>query len=192
MAGYEENSKKITRRDTLKAAVAVAGASAFATPVVAGVFSTRVSAAQCNPKTDSFVIEGTGIDGSQSWNQNCGQPTGNKVGRYNGQDQPVKLAGGNGTVTVRVGDSGTDNRKVNVSYYVIDSNDFECTATFTLTDCGGLNEATVLYSVDDGTWPPGAKVLPWCHVCPQDQLTQQSQQAAQNRLVLAEVFCCPK
>ena len=112
--------------------------------------------------------------------------------RYNGQKRTVTLLNGE-EVIVRVGNDGTDNFDVDITYYIVLSDLYECTATFTLSECGGTGQPEILMSTDGGNWPDGANSLPWCHVCPGDPDRDPNVLGSpSNRLVLAEVFCCPK
>jgi hypothetical protein len=67
-----EADSTLSRRDALLATAKVVGVTAFAAPVVVGVFSTSAMATGgCNPGTDSDAIQATIVTGSWTTVCNC-------------------------------------------------------------------------------------------------------------------------
>jgi hypothetical protein len=135
MAGY---TNQLSRREALKAAGVAAGAAAFASPVVVGVFSTQASAAGCDPSIDSDALDL--LNGTpKNWNTNCqtkssaGRPY--PWGRYNAQRTTATLPGSAGQASIDFGNDGTDNYPVHCSFYTLSAPaGWLCSATFVTGD----------------------------------------------------------
>lgn len=202
-------SNTITRRDALRKAGLAAGAAAFATPTVVGVFSSRASAQRtlpCDPGLDSDAVVLTAFDVAD-WNQNCGgnantdpfPPPGDEdaYGRYNGQDATSVLAVNGNQVTVQIGEAGTDNEWVSISYYTITNvpAGWQCFADFRMENANGgvgcPSGVETLSSPGNNTDPVvpfGALALPYCA----DTTNQGNADCPSSaKLVLLSVTCCP-
>jgi hypothetical protein len=193
-----EKSSSISRRDALKLSAGVAGAAAFATPVVVGAFQAPALGGQpfptCDPETDSdaVVIESaTGND----WNINC--ESGSTWGRYNSQQSVFGSSIGN--VTIQFGELGVDNFDVEDSYYsIIAPAGYECVATWALKDsngtstCDGVGETTntsVPANPTSGGRPTFA--LPYCKAKVQNGAHQGEDTCDTNlRLEVVSLVCC--
>lgn len=193
--------KTISRREALKTTAKVAGAAAFAAPVIAGVFSAPAAHAvfsNCDPLTNSYAKKATNITGNE-WNTNgaAGYP----FGRYNGQNRNFNLQGLQGTISL--GGQGVDNFDVRTSYYYINLTGYNCEATFRVENCGPNNDQNgeVDYS-QPSVSGIGYGPLPFCSdeypgaypnspapppVIPADQ----DYTDANAQLVLVSIYCCP-
>lgn len=202
----ESDNGKISRREALATGAKVAGAAAFATPVVMGVFSSAASAGldvpdRCNPDVDSDAIDV--LQGSpRRWNINCEKQS-SFAGRYNAQRTEVTIPGTTETVIISFGDAGVDNFPVECSYYTIDAPEgWDCEATFQVEAPNGVEgcvDGTEATS-DPGechpdfqatnpsfTPPPGALPLPYCYVPGGTPNACDSS----VKLALVSFFCCP-
>ena len=179
------------RREALKFSAKVAGAAAFATPVVVSAFSAPALAdgptPVCDGSTDSLAIPGTITSGIKQ-NQNCGDDAVDpKYGRYNAQKGTFNV----GNVTggkVCIGACDTvDNFDVESSWYtIVNPPGFECTAYWSLTECPKKpGSGTPKTSTVPTGAPSDALPLPYCE--PADKCTDN----ANNFLLLEKVWCCP-
>jgi hypothetical protein len=166
----ENSTGGIGRREAIKLGAKAAGVTAFAAPVVVGVFSAPAvgqTTVSCNGETDSDAVYGT-VDSGGSWNSNCGGS--GPYGRYNAQDAHFTFAGGDGTVVL--GAPGTDNIDVEKAYYNVNVTGWVCTVTWLLENCD--------FAL--GTSTPQAPGLPVPY-CPGN--------CNSVRLAIDEVVCCP-
>jgi hypothetical protein len=165
----------VSRREALKVTAKVAGVTAFATPVVVGVFSSNASAVACGGPGESDAIPAT-VDANVKWNQNCGG-NGSPLGRINGQNKNNFSFGG-GDYRVVIADDGTDNTNADKTYYtVVNPAGYVCSATFIIENCGS---GPWPLSTNPGTWPSAAQPVPYCPTS-----------CASVKLVLTSVVCCP-
>ena len=185
---------------------AAAGAAAFATPVVLGVYSTAASAqsSTCDPALDSNAVDLL-VGDLKRWNLNCDKQN-TLAGRYNAQRTDAEISGTGGlTATIEFGLQGVDNLPVECSYYTIDAPaGWTCTARFGVEQANGQTGcspgATEFLSVPgdcddaesgedypDFTPPPDALPVPYCRVVGGNPNECDSG----LKLVLLEWTCCP-
>jgi hypothetical protein len=207
MSDHIDNNEsgRMSRRAAIATGAKVAGAAAFATPVVMGVFSSAASAQvpeRCDPSIDSDaidILEG----GDRRWNLNC-EKQDSFAGRYNAQRTELAIPGTNEEVVISFGLGGVDNFAVECSFYTITAPDgYECTATFAVENANGTPGCTSATAIEaestpgdctegfpsnpDFTPPPGALPLPYCYVPGGTPNACDSG----NKLVLESFFCCP-
>jgi hypothetical protein len=181
----------VSRRDALKLSAKVAGAAAFATPVVVGAFSSPAMANHggiCTPGNDSDA-ETAVLGGGGRWNVNCANA--GPLGRYNGQNGHFELADGTEGDVV-IGYPGVDNFDVRCSFYTIDVPGYVCSATFSLDNCACPVAQSVpcdpINCPGDPACPPNAQPLPYCNCvggC------SGGANVASVKLILTSVNCCP-
>jgi hypothetical protein len=203
----DQDRNAISRREALRTTAKVAGAAAFATPVVMGVFSSRVSAipAGCDPSVDSDAIDL--LQGQpRKWNINCSDNE--KYGRYNAQRTEALLPGGAGTAAINFGFTGTDNFPVECSFYVFDvPAGWDCSASFVVGDAndtdgcpdGGIEFDSVPgdceiwpeggSTPEDFVPPPGALPVPYCQTPSENPSGGFCE--GKTFLWLVEWTCCP-
>lgn len=196
------------RRSVLKKAALVAGAAAFATPVVSSVFTSIAFAAtppncnddrpsgNCVPGTDSDALEILSAAGT-SWNINCN--SGGTWGKYNAQRSTFTL--GELDVTLTFGRPAlTDNFLVEESWYSLKGDlnglPYLCTGTWALqtanggTLCTGTGWTTHCSVPVPATIPAGTEAipLPYCKA----KTNQGAEDCASGgKLVLVKLVCCP-
>lgn len=183
----------LSRREAIKLSAKVAGAAAFAAPVVVGAFSAPAlgqASPTCNPATDSDAVEITAAAG-KDWNINC--ESGSTWGRYNSQQSD--FASSIGQVSIMFGEGGVDNFNVEVSYYtIIAPPTWECAATWGLRDpngsatCDGAGETTHI-SVPAVATSGGRPTLPLPYCKAKDH--QGNDTCDSNlRLEIISLYCC--
>lgn len=207
MSAEVENAtgEGLDRRTVLKKAALTAGAAAFATPIVAGVFSSRVQAGgginQCTPEGESDAVDIL-LGDPRSWNLNCDDLGGLAPwGRYNAQRSEFEIPSTGEPVVIIFGETGTDNFPVQCSYFqILEPDGWTCTATFTVgsanlnKDCGDIG-GTSATSGDAGCsgfsgWDGvGHFKLPYCKDNPSGG---QDEECPSNFFLhLVEFYCCP-
>lgn len=207
----------IDRREAIKKTAMVAGAAAFATPIVMSTFSSPALA------LDSACLEGGGGEANcdstdsdairieeaadERWNVNC--ESGSTWGRYNSQRS--EYTSGDLIVYLQFGELGVDNFDVERSYYYLiavdsEGNPYQCTAYWTLERGNGrplcdrwedgVNGQYCSVPPSFAEVPPGPDVpaglprlsLPYCKA-----LDNHGNPACPSDgfLVLKNLVCCP-